>query len=914
MEYLEKQLITLLAQINGGQAGTALPELAGLLEQRPGHPAILALIAEAYRLSGRTTEAIEAYKRAAEQGAGARNWLAAGITLAGERNIDEALRCLMLADADAPESDDVLDALITTLFNSSRFREGVPFARRQLTNSRNPHFLSNAALILQSNELYEESSNAFKKIIQLFGDDPAVTGAALVPARFTCEWEWITLLQEKIRACYARGDFCAPREYPLTHVTWCTDEACNLAVTKCYVEKVQTSDEYLTITHTRRPSGRIRVGYLSCDFRNHATMHLMASLFEYHDRKRFEVFAYDFSAPDVSDYRQRFLNAIEHHVEIHSLSDKNAALRIAEDQLDILFDLKGHTGGARPGIAAYRPAPLQVAYLGYPGSTGTANIDYIVSDQIVTPNTSIPYYTEKFCRLPHSYQCNDRNRAIATNSGTRADHGLPEVIVVFGAFNQPYKIDRLSFEVWMRVLIEVPDSVLWLLGQCESAIKNLSHYAQLAGVMPERLIFAPFAAPHEHLARLQLVDAVLDTLVCNGHTTTSDALWSGVPVITARGKHFASRVSESLLNAMALPELVGKDPDDMVQIAKRIGMDREFRGRLREKVMANRLNSPLFDTQRFTRNFEKGIEMMVARHGEDSAGECIDVPDQQEAGISWLDTNDLLHLAAPLQTRYQTCPLCEALSFGIGSTDCTRHPLWHEPLPKVIEWMRCSSCEHIHSQHYWTESGLTELFLHANPNQLAGISHNHDAKRALWAPVVDKVVGLLGGYRAALRQERQPTWMDVGCGDGALFMTASDYGFSAFGLDARVETVNRLQALGFNAQQGDFINSKVEVELDVISMMDVIEHTPYPRSALRKAVEVLRPNGVLVISMPDLECSTWKAMDDAGENPYWMEIEHHHNFSRTRISDLLDDTGFEIVGFSIPQRYKAQMELYARRK
>src|SRR5581483_1491343 len=221
-----------------------------------------------------------------------------------------------------------------------------------------------------------------------------------------------------------------------------------------------------------------------------------------------------------------------------------------------------------------------------------------------------PYYTEKFCRLPHSYQCNDRKRFAAPAQSNRATHGLPEGKIVFGAFNQSYKIDRGSFAVWMRVLQEIPDSVLWLLGQSEAAITNLSHHARLAGIGPERLIFAPFAAPQDHFARLPAADAVLDALVCNGHTTTSDALWAGVPVITTRGAHFASRVSESLLNAMELSELVGSDLDDMVRIAKRVANDANYRLTLRATVAANRRSAPLFDTARFTRDFESAIEMM----------------------------------------------------------------------------------------------------------------------------------------------------------------------------------------------------------------------------------------------------------------------------------------------------------------
>jgi len=908
------RLTTLLEQVNNGRAAQALPELDRLLTLHAGHPSVLSLRAEALRLTGRLAEAVEAYRLAGEKGGGARNWLAAGVLLAAERNTDEAVKCLQSALNEAPDSEEVLDALITTHFNANGHGKAIEFARRQLAIGTNPQYLSRAALLLQSTDLYEESSNAFKRIVQLAPDDPAIIGAALVPARFTCEWEWVESLQQKIGTSYARGNFSAPQEYPLTHLTWCMDEACNLGVTKAYVERMVAPAEHLVPGAARRQGKRIRIGYVSCDFRNHATMHLMAGLFESHDRERFEVFAYDYSSFDISGYRQRFLDAVEHHVEIHSLGDKQAAARIAEDQLDILLDLKLYTGGGRPGILAYRPAPLQVAYLGYPGSAANADIDYIISDRFVTPDSSTQHYAEKFCRLPHSYQCNDRKRQLASSPGARAMHGLPEGKVVFGAFNQSYKIDRASFSVWLRVLAEVPDSVLWLLGQCEAAIANLSRYAQLAGIDPGRLIFAPFAVPQEHLARLRLADAFLDTLVCNGHTTTSDALWASVPVISSRGKHFASRVSESLLNAMDLPELVGADQDDMVRIARRIGTDPDYRAALRAKVAANRLASPLFDTLRFTRNFETAIEMMVQQHRSGTAVAHIDVPDCGPVEPRPAALPDIVAPLPALQAAYPACPLCAGASVTLGYADCTPHGLWHEPLPPSIEWMRCPSCGHVHNRHYWTEAGLAEVFRNANAGQLADASGNHDSKRAVWMPVVDRVVGLLGGHRAVAGQENRPVWVDVGCGDGALVMTAGDCGFAAVGLDARPESVSRIRELGFNAMQHDFMTLNFEVVVDVLSMMDVLEHIPYPREALRKAAQVLRPGGLIVLSMPDLMCSSWKIMDAAKLNPYWLEIEHYHNFSRDRIVALLDEAGFEVVDFAIPGRYKAQMELYALRK
>lgn len=267
-----------------------------------------------------------------------------------------------------------------------------------------------------------------------------------------------------------------------------------------------------------------------------------------------------------------------------------------------------------------------------------------------------------------------------------------------------------------------------------------------------------------------------------------------------------------------------------------------------------------------------------------------------------------------LQTEYASCPLCNAHDkMLIGIADCTKHPGWHDRLPTTLEWLRCKHCAHVFTRYFWSDIGLQEVFRYAHPNQLAGRSSNPDAKRVLWCSVVDKTVELLGGYGQVFGYTRMPIWIDVGCGDGALTMTAADFGFSAIGVDARAETVERIKNLGFLAQQGDFMKLNFDSQVDVLSMMDVLEHMPYPRQALEKAVELLKTGGIIVISLPDLNCSSWRIMDKAKVNPYWAEIEHHHNFSRQRLMALLNQFGFEIVNFTIPNRYKAQIEIYAKK-
>jgi SAM-dependent methyltransferase len=451
----------------------------------------------------------------------------------------------------------------------------------------------------------------------------------------------------------------------------------------------------------------------------------------------------------------------------------------------------------------------------------------------------------------------------------------------------------------------VEGSVLWLFEDNLQVADNLRREAVQRGIESSRLVFAQRMPLAEHLARHRSADLFLDTLPCNAHTTASDALWAGLPLLTLTGESFASRVAASLLNAIHLSELITSTQEEYEALAIELATNPEKLGKIRQKLAQNRFTTPLFDTKRFTRNLEQVYCMMYERSQQElPPAHLFSLPSAQ-GGTGTIQ---------PLQQEYACCPLCGGKSALRCRADCSRHSLWHEPLPRILEWMRCTNCHHVYTRHFWTQAGIDELFRNAHQNQLAGFGASQDAKRANWVPVVDKVLNLLGGYRSIMDNGSHPTWVDVGCGDGALAMTASDYGFSALGLDARSEAVRRIIELGFKAQESDFMQCTFEHKLDVLSMMDVLEHMPYPGLALGKAAELVRPGGILVISLPDLSCSSWRMMDAAKSNPYWMEIEHHHNFSRERLIALLGERGFGVADFGIPHRYKAQMELYAVRK
>jgi predicted O-linked N-acetylglucosamine transferase (SPINDLY family) len=369
---------------------------------------------------------------------------------------------------------------------------------------------------------------------------------------------------------------------------------------------------------THQANGRLRLAYLSADFHRHATAVLISELLELHERSGFEVVGVSFGPDDGSDTRKRIIAAFDRHIEIAGKNDEDAARLIADLGTDIAIDLKGHTKDARPGILAYRPAPIQVNYLGYPGTMGVPYLDYIMADPIVLPFDQQAHFSEKIVHLPDCYQVNDRKRQIASHTPTREELGLPPKGFVFCCFNNSWKITPTVFDVWMRLLQAVEGSVLWLLRDNEIAETNLRREAASRGIDPARLIFAGRLPLAEHLARHRLADLFLDTLPYNAHTTASDALWAGLPVITCRGETFAGRVAASLLQAAGLPELVTNCLADYEALALKLARDAVALSAVKAKLARERDTCALFDSVRFARHIESAYRTMweIFQRGE----------------------------------------------------------------------------------------------------------------------------------------------------------------------------------------------------------------------------------------------------------------------------------------------------------
>ena len=359
---------------------------------------------------------------------------------------------------------------------------------------------------------------------------------------------------------------------------------------------------------------RIRLGYFSADFHNHATAHLMAELFEKHDRTRFEVLAFSFGPVQHDAMRQRLVEAFDQFFEVSALSNQAIAALARQQEIDIAVDLKGYTQDCRPGIFALRPAPIQVNYLGFPGTMGAPYIDYLIADAVVVPSEHFAFYSEKVVHLPHCYQVNDSKRRIADAVPSRAALGLPEAGFVFCCFNNNFKITPDVFTVWMRLLAQVPGSVLWLLEGHASIRHNLSREAQLRGIDPARLVFAPRMNLPEHLARHRRADLFLDTFYYNAHTTTSDALWAGLPVLTCLGETFAGRVAASCLAAVGLPELITHRHDDYEALALKLARNPDALAAVKRKLLHHQASHPLFNTALFTQHIEQAFSSMYQRH------------------------------------------------------------------------------------------------------------------------------------------------------------------------------------------------------------------------------------------------------------------------------------------------------------
>ena len=655
-----------------GQTTQALDSLAQALKLDPTHPAAHFNRGNVHMQGGDPTRALASYRRAGElapdrpdpfcnhalalnalarhdeareilQSVVARHpnlaaaWNLLGITWHHLHNDHQALACYQRALQLAPALADAWGNAAQVLARLDRQSQAIAHAERAVQlDPQHAVAIRTLGVVLARAKRRAQARSWLDKAHRLDPDDPIALSNLLAVDLGQCAWDAVERDLAALRSIGpSRGLdgveiwHLLALDVPADELRRITEQTCARRFSKLPGTEAQESGRWRIHVGRPRPP-RLRIGYFSSDFHQHATSVLMAGMFEQHDRSRFETVAFCWGRypPGADDpMRQRVRAAFDRFELVSELDDTDLVRRARDLDLHIAVDLKGHTAGSRLGIFARRVAPVQMHHIGQPGTIGMpGSIDYLVADPVVVPASARPWYSEKIIALPDSYQANDRSRTIAPEAPSRESQGLPVHGWVFCCFNNHYKITREVFALWMTLLRERPASVLWLLVDDEDARRHLRTAATAHGVAWERLVFAARAPLPQHLARHACADLFLDTWPFNAHTTASDALWAGLPLLTCAGSTFASRVGASLLHACGLPQLVAHDTQAYVQLALQLSGEPQRVQQLRHQLTATRLSVPLFDAARFTRHIETAYDLAWERHCQGLPPEHFSVP------------------------------------------------------------------------------------------------------------------------------------------------------------------------------------------------------------------------------------------------------------------------------------------------
>jgi predicted O-linked N-acetylglucosamine transferase (SPINDLY family) len=528
-----------------------------------------------------------------------------GMTLEAQGRLGEALAAYEEALAADPGHAGAWNNRGNVLRKTGRLDEAVEsLSQAVLLAPHHPAPLTNRGNTLLMLNHHAEAAADFRRLLQLAPGDPNAPGGLLTAAQALCDWETVEALTPRLAQAAANGSALVP---PLTMLFGFDDPAL-LQDAAAHFWRDQMAAPPVPRPPPAPRQGKIRLAYCSSDFQTHATAWLLADLIERHDRARFEVIGVSWGADNGGPMRARLASAFDRFIDAQGMSDAEIATLLRQLPVDIAIDLKGFTQGSRPGLFNLRPAPLQVNWLGFPGGLASGVHDYIIADPVLLPHDQQAFYDEKIVHLPDCYQPNDPSRPLRAIG--RESAGLPPDAFVFASFNHYRKITRPVFDLWLRLLAAVPGSVLWLLQ--DAASPRLRQAATARGIDPARLVFAPWASLEDNLARLACADLMLDTLPCGAHTTASDALWMGVPLVTCAGPSFAGRVAASLLTAIGVPELIAASLPDYEARALALARDPARLAALRAKLAANRHTAPLFDAPRFCRHIERAYETMIA--------------------------------------------------------------------------------------------------------------------------------------------------------------------------------------------------------------------------------------------------------------------------------------------------------------
>ena len=539
------------------------------------------------------------------------------------RRDKEALADLDRVVALKPELADAWNNRANALAALSRLEDAVSNYDKALSlKPSDMRTLNHRAITLFELKRYEDAARDFEALLKAVPDFEYAQGNLVYSKLHSCDWGGLDEARAELSAALRAGrQVLTPiQATAVSHSVEAQLRCSRLWAARQYPRAAEALWRGEVYHHDR-----IRLAYLSADFHSHATTALMAGVFDAHDKTRFETFAISYGRDDQSEMRRRLAGAFERFIDVREKNDLDTARLLRQWEVDLAIDLKGYTQESRPGILAHRPAPVQAHYLGFPSTLGADYIDYLLADKIVIPDEHTRYYSEKIAYLPDTYQCNDSNRRSAEKTSARADEGLPQTGFVFCSFNNNFKITPEVFAIWLQLLKRVEGSVLWLLQDNDSAVRNLKREADSEGVPAQRLIFAQRKNLDEHLARHRLADLFLDTLPYNAHTTASDALWMGVPVLTCLGTTFAGRVAASLLRAIGLPEMITASLKDYEALALKLAGDPAALAAVKARLAQNRDTYPLFDTLKFTRRLESAYTTMWQRASRGKAPESFAV-------------------------------------------------------------------------------------------------------------------------------------------------------------------------------------------------------------------------------------------------------------------------------------------------
>jgi predicted O-linked N-acetylglucosamine transferase (SPINDLY family) len=571
-----------------------------------------------FRRLGKPLESIKFFKKALEiRPDSAEVYSDLGNVFSELNQFSSAIDCYEKAIKIKPGFAKAYNNMGSVLVHQDRYAEAIDYYCKAVENDLNyAEAFNNIGAAITDMGKPEEAIKFFQKALELKPESEIFLTNLYDTKRRTCDWQELDVLDNKLDAHACRSLETGTRsvEPPFLNLLRHDDLSFNYSIARSWsldisrrMSAIKTDFDF---RDRKKDQKTITLGYFSSNFRDHAMAHLMAGLFERHDRHRYRVFAYSNGENDGSDFRKRIEKGCDKFVDIRHQDHLKAAQTIYRDKVDILIDLMGYTKGGRMEIAALRPAPVQVRYMGMAGTTGSDFFDYLIADQTVVPVDHQGYYSEQLVYLPDCYQINDDQQKIANVQFNRKTLGLPEADVVFCSFNQPGKLDPVIFSAWMDILRAVPQSVLWLLAGSKAGEQNLLKEAEKLGIEARRLVFAGKLSKPEHLARLQLADLALDTRMVSGAATTSDALWAGVPVVTLQGRHFSSRMSASILKAAGLSTLITSDLHEYVNLSVALAKEKERLERIKSFIHTKVRKSSPFNSDDTAKQLDQSYEIM----------------------------------------------------------------------------------------------------------------------------------------------------------------------------------------------------------------------------------------------------------------------------------------------------------------